>query len=222
MVKAASLLGRGVYYSFEASHLLGISERTLRSWARPDRFGRGPLLEPSHGFAYSFHDLVSLAVIAVMQQRGVPSVGVERTIEQLRKATGLDRPLADRDVVAQLATVGRSVVYPESETDLSAGGQGFLLTTIENYIQPIEYGSDRLARLWKPADRVSVDPTVQVGHPCVELTRITTTVIAGRASQGESLEVIAKDLSIDPDDVTAAVAFERDLNEGYGLARLAA
>ena len=218
VARSATLFGVGVYDLLEASHLLGIDERQLRRWAQRDDSGRPPLLEPSHGWAYSFHDLLSLAVIAVLRQRTVTPDGVRETIRQLEVRFEYRRPLAHQDVVDGLRTVGRSVILPSEETDLSAGGQGVLLTTVEQYLRPIEYGPDKLARLWRPADRIVVDPDIQVGHPCIENTRVTTETIAGRAAQHESFQLIADDLRVSVFDVTAAVNFEQRLDEGRGLA----
>jgi uncharacterized protein (DUF433 family) len=179
------------------------------------------LVAPTHGWAFSFHDLVSLAVVAIMRQRGITPLGVRTTIGELQRRFICDRPLAHVDIVEGLATVGRSVISPEDSTDLTAAGQGILVDTIRQYVRPIEYGSGQLARLWRPSPRILVDPHVQVGHPCVEFTRITTDTLAGRAAQGEPLELIADDLGIEFADAEAAVAFEARLDAGQGLALVA-
>jgi uncharacterized protein (DUF433 family) len=151
----------------------------------------------------------------------VTPAGVRETVRQLEALYSYRRPLAHQDVVEGLATVGRSVVLFDEALDLTAGGQHMLLSTVERYIKPIEYGSDKLASLWRPADRIVVDPDVQVGHPCIEGTRVTTESIAGRAYQGEPVAVIATDLAVSQDEVQAAVEFERRLDAGNGLALVA-
>jgi uncharacterized protein (DUF433 family) len=179
------------------------------------------LVSPTHGWAFSFHDLLSLAVVAVFRQRKVTPAGVRETIRQLQIRFNYDKPLANADVVEGLATVGRSVILTDEGTDVSAGSQGVLLETVQRYLLPVTYGSDRLARLWQPAERIQLDPDVQVGHPCVQSTRITTETLAGRAAQGEPHEVIADDLGITVEDVAAATAFETKLDLGRGLALVA-
>lgn len=221
VAKKPTLFGLGVYDLLQASHLLGLDERTLRRWSQRDSAGHPPLLAATHGWAYSFHDLLSLAVIAVMRQRGVTPMGVRETIRQLEMRFDYPRPLAHQDVVEAIATFGGSVILFDEATDLTRGGQGVLLSTVERYLQPIEYGSDKLARLWRPADRILVDPDVQVGHPCIDGTRITTETLAGRAAQHEDVQVIAGDLGISAEDVQAAVDFEERLAEGRGLALVA-
>jgi len=222
MARRESLFGVGVYDLVQASHLLGVSESTIRSWSQPTSKGNDALVPATHGWAFSFHDLLSLAVVAVFYQRGAKRFGVLETIRQLeQRFPEHPRPLAHSEVVDALRTVGQSVVLPDEQVDLAAGGQGILVSTVEQYLLPIEYGPDGLAALWRPADGVLVDPNVQVGHPCIEGTRITTETVAGRAAQGEPLELIAQDLRVGLDAVVAAVAFEASLDTGHGLAQVA-
>lgn len=215
------VLGSGVYDLLAAAYLLGINERTIRRWSQKDAAGHPPLVEPTHGWAFSFHDLLSLAVIAVLRQRKIKPTGVRNTILYLKDLFGVDRPLAHERIVSALSTAGESVILADYAVDVSARGQGALLPTIERYLRPVQYGTDGLARLWRPADRVLVDPKVQVGHPCVEATRVTTSTLAGRYAQGERVPAIAKDLQLDVDDVRAAIDFEHKLREGHGLASVA-
>lgn len=210
-----------MYDLLVAAHLLGIDERTIRRWSQEDAAGHPPLVEPTHGWAYSFHDLLSLAVIAVLRQRKVTPAGVRFTISYLQDLFGVDRPLAHEQIVSALSTAGRSVILAEFSVDVSARGQGALLPTITQYLRPVQYGANGLAKLWRPVNRVLVDPKVQVGHPCVEATRVTTSTLAGRYAQGEKVPVIAKDLELSVDDVRAALDFERRLRRGKGLARVA-
>jgi uncharacterized protein (DUF433 family)/DNA-binding transcriptional MerR regulator len=219
--RGGSLFGTGVYDLLLAAHLLGIDERNLRRWSSPARSGAMALVPPTHGWAFSFHDLLSLAVVAVLRQRGVTTAGVRTMIRELEAQFDYARPLAHAHVVEGLATVGTSVISAKDGVDLTKAGQRVLLQTIKRYLRPIEYGSDNLARLWRPASRILVNPEVQVGHPCIASTRVTTATVSGRVAQGEQPEAIAEDLGVSLADVRAAVAFERRLDAGEGLALVA-
>lgn len=213
------ILGTGVYDVATASRLLGIDDRTLVRWAHPDKAGRPALVPPTHGWAFSFHDLLSLAVIAVLRQGPVTPMGVRRAVEFLRQRFQVPRPLAHKRIVDALRTAGNSLLLPdEGWLDITAGGQFTIFETVERYLAPIEYGHDQLARLWRPAPLILVNPAVQAGLPCLEGTRVTTDVLAGRFIAGESYEDIADDLMVSAEQVRAAVVFERDLEEGKGLA----
>lgn len=214
---ATTTLGTGVYDLAEASYLLGVSEATLAGWSRKTARGEPPLVPPTHGWAYSFHDLLSLAVVAVFYQRKVNRAGVRLTIEYLEKEYRVPRPLADKRVVTSLTTSAGHVMW-QDRTDVTRGGQQVLVETVRQYLTPVEYGSDFLARLWRPARSVELDPTVQAGSPCIVGTRVTTDVVAARVAQGEPASAIAADLFVSTRQVTDAVRFENQLRDGHGLA----
>ncbi|MGI8755468.1 MAG: DUF433 domain-containing protein [Acidimicrobiales bacterium] len=218
--RRVSLFGEGVYDLQQVSHLLGIDYRTIRRWSQSTD-QQDALVTPTHGWAFSFHDLLSLAVIAVFRQRGVTANGVRETVKQLAVRFAYDRPLAHRDVVKSLQTAGPSVILTAESSDLSAGGQGVLIPTVEKYLRPLEYGADGLATLWRPAPKILVMPGIQVGHPCIDGTRITTETIAGRAAQDEPPKLIADDLNISLAEVRAAIRFETRLDQGHGMAKVA-
>jgi len=217
----ASAVGLGVYDLNEAAHLLGVPARTLTSWGHPTGRGIPALLEPSLSWAYSFHDLVSLAVIAVFQQRGVKRAGVYRAIQYLRDHYQEERPLARKGIVEALATAGDRIMWNDV-VDVTHSGQMALLDTIQKYLVPVKYGSNFLAKLWRPAPSVTLDPEVQAGKPCIQKTRVTTDVVAERVAQGESPSSVASDLHITSRDITRAVAFEAQLDSGRGLALITA
>ena len=215
-----STLGAGVYGLSDASYLLGIDERSLGRWSRATPAGKTALVSPSHDWAFSFHDLLSLAVIAVFRQRDVTPDDIRRTVSYLQEEFDTQRPLAHKDIVRALHTAGRSILLAPG-IDVSRSGQMAIVETVRKYLRPIEYGADRLARLWKPATNVTLNPEVQAGQPCVMGTRVTTDVIASRVAQGESPKEVAHDMGIATRSATAAVRFESRLRSGEGLALVA-
>jgi uncharacterized protein (DUF433 family) len=78
-------------------------------------------------------------------------------------------------------------------------------------------GLYRLARLWRPAPLVLLDPTIQAGKPCVERTRVPTETIAAML-EVDSSEVVAEDLELTIEQVNAASEFEAGLLAGRGIA----
>jgi uncharacterized protein (DUF433 family) len=216
---APPAIGTGVYGLSDASYLLGIDERVIVRWSQ-SRSKEQALVPPSHGWAFSFHDLLSLAVIGVLRQRGITPGGIRRTILYLQAEFSTPRPLAHRDIVQALQTAGRSVLL-DSGIDVTKGGQMAMLQTLRTYLRPIEYGADRLARLWTPTMHVALNPDVQAGQPCISKTRVTTDVIASRISQGETARAVARDLQITVRQVSAAAQFEARLQSGDGLALVA-
>ena len=214
-------LGRGIYGLSEASYLLGIDERTIARWSRRTPSGKEALVAPSHGFAFSFHDLLSLAVIAVFRQRNITPDGIRRAIVYLQDEFETSRPLANKGVVDALQTAGGGSVLLGPGIDVTRSGQMAILQTVQAYLRPISYGADRLARLWKPARYVLLNPEIQAGRPCIPGTRVTTDVVAGRVNQGELPDEVARDLQLRVDQVRAAERWESELERGKGLALVA-
>jgi uncharacterized protein (DUF433 family) len=53
------------------------------------------------------------------------------------------------------------------------------------------------------------DPRVQFGKPCLAGTRIPTSIIAERHGAGDSVEVLAEDYERSPQEIEAALRYER-------------
>lgn len=215
----AQVMGSGVYGPQEVSYLLSIDPRTIARWTRPSSDGRPALVEPTHGWAFSFLDLVSIAVIAVLMQRKVTPTGVRKTISYLQDRFDTPRPLARKDLVEALNTAGKSVLL--DDVDVAAGGQMAMVETVRLYVRPLVYGRNRLAKLWKPAPLIELNPTIQAGQPCIVGTRVTTDVVAGRLAQGERVADVAEDLLLNNRQVSAANRFEDRLQRRKGLALVA-
>jgi uncharacterized protein (DUF433 family) len=57
-------------------------------------------------------------------------------------------------------------------------------------------------------DRISIDPTIRFGKPCVRGTRITVGDVLGYLAEGSSLqELIAEFPQLTPEDVRACLAY---------------
>ncbi len=188
------------------------------SWARQSAAGLPPLVEPNLDWAYTFHDLVSLAMAAVLRQRGIQISGITRTHAYLQQHHMEPRPFAKQDIVEGLATALGSVITAEDGVDTTKGGQLVLLSVIEKWMVPLTYDADRLALLWRPQQLLLLDPAIQVGQPCVGGTRVTTSTVAGRYEQNERLAAICKDLDLKLTEGRACLRFERKLKNGQGLA----
>lgn len=56
-------------------------------------------------------------------------------------------------------------------------------------------------------DRITIDPKICHGKPIIRGTRAPVTVVLGALAGGDSIEQIAQDYDITPDDIRACVAF---------------
>lgn len=218
-VMAATLVGAGVYDAQEVAHLLALPVECIVRWAVPDRHRLPPVVAPSLDRAFSFLDLVSLAVAGELWHRRVSEVDMRQGVKYLKELTGYERPLAHRNVVETLATSGQAFIaeLDGGWYDLGKGGQGAFKEIVRIYLERITYDDLGTARLWKPAPYVVLDPRIQAGAPCVEGTRIPTETIAAM-TEADPPELVAQDLELTVEQVLAATKFEAELLEGRGIA----
>lgn len=62
---------------------------------------------------------------------------------------------------------------------------------------------------WK--DRISVDPNVCHGKPCIKGTRVMVSVILDNLADGESREEIMRGYHVEKEDIQAALHYAADL-----------
>jgi len=64
------------------------------------------------------------------------------------------------------------------------------------------------------APRVAVDVQVHSGEPVIEGTRVTVSVLVGAVAAGDSIEEVAGEYGLTPQDVRAALSYAAHLVEG--------
>ena len=203
---ATSLLDRGIYDIVEVAQLLRRGRQRVEGWVRGGLHDEPPLYVAEFGDRFSFLDLVSLHVISELLDRGVSVGELRHGAEYLRERLGTDRPFAHKS----LATVGSGFFAEVGEwIDVGRGGQGAFKSVIVPLLQPIEYGTDGLARIWRPHEMVWINPEVQAGTPCIEGTRVPTRTVFDLVTADADIDEIADDFTLDEPQIRAAVEFER-------------
>ncbi len=196
------LLGRGIYDIAEAARVVGRHPETVARWTR----GVNPMHPVESDRILSFLDLISLWVISELIRRRVPRRQIRAGGEYLAKHVDTDYPFARQG----LATAGDGFFGEfEAWVDVGKGGQRSFPAMIEDLLRPIEFGPDLLASIWRPARGVWLNPKVQAGAPCIDGTRVPTSVVADLKAVGDHIEDIADDLSLDITQVRAALQYER-------------
>lgn len=59
----------------------------------------------------------------------------------------------------------------------------------------------------QPAPRIVVDPQVRFGKPVIEGTRVPVELVIGKLAGGMSVEEVAKEYELAPEDVRAALGY---------------
>lgn len=62
-------------------------------------------------------------------------------------------------------------------------------------------------------DRISIDPQVCHGRPCIKGTRVMVSVILANLGEGEPVERITAGYHVTPEDIHAAILFAADMAE---------
>ena len=199
--KIEPLLGRGIYDVVEVARLVGRDPETVDRWTS----GRA-LHEVRTKPLYTFLDVISLWVISELVKRGVPKTEVRSGVEYLSDELETRYPLAHHS----LATVGGAVFGEMGDwIDIGKRGQMAFHSAIKEYLSPLEYGTDGLASIWRPATGVWINPRVQAGAPCIDGTRVPTALMAALVGQDEDPEDIADEFEVGLAQVNAALEFER-------------
>ncbi len=199
--KTEPLLGRGIYDIIETARVVGRHPETVARWTR----GANPLHPVESDRILSFLDLISLWVISELLRRGVPRQEIRAGGQYIAEHVDTNYPFAHQE----LATVGAGVFGKFKDwVDLGKGGQRSFPAVIKELLSPIEFGPDLYASIWRPSEGVWLNPKVQAGAPCIDGTRVPTSVIADLEAVGDHIEDIADDLSLDITQVRAALQYE--------------
>lgn len=214
----STMMGSGLYDASEVALLCGLSPDQVVRWSTSTTHGDAPV-NASFDRLFAFADLVAFTVARQVRENGVSDLHLRRGVDKLRSTSGIDNPLASAQVIDRLATSGDSFLAQLVDADyedIGRGGQGTFQDVIKVHLKRIEFDVTGRPTKWSPVDGVSIDPEIQAGAPCIEGTRIPTSVVAARAAD-EPDEEIAFDLDLELEAVEIAVKFEQLLAEGAGI-----
>ena len=195
-------------YGFaEAARLARVRPATARRWiagysCRVEGGERGAT--PTESSA-SFADLVEVAAIRGLLDRGLSMRGIRAIVENCRDLFQSERPLlshrfrADgRDAFAQLPRGKGDTVWDE---------------VLGPFLGTVDYEDEWVHRWW-PGGRertVVIDPRFAYGLPVVVGSGVRTEILHERFEAGDSLEQIGRDFGGSRREIEHALEFERSL-----------
>jgi len=213
------------YTVAEASHHLGMSQSTVRSWiaghSYPTKKGRkrsDPLIEAASRdpWALSFHNLVELHVLkAIRRDHNVAMHRIRNALQYVQDRLNVERPLLKEDF--RTNGVDLFVERYGALLNASSGEKQMLLGLMRASVSRIER-DDRFSPAayfpWRidpvaEGRAVRIDPETAFGRPVVEGTRIPTAVLYGRYRRGQRAATLAKEYVLTVDVVKAALEWEK-------------
>jgi uncharacterized protein (DUF433 family) len=215
-------LGHGVYTLAEAGRLTRLKPSRVHEWfrGRSSARDRRPVFrgdyEPVGGDrAISFHDLIEVFVAGQLRDHGVSLQSLRKIHARLQEDLGTKHPFCRREILTRegrVFTLGLDERGREEVVDVLARQRVFPEILLP-FLKRIDYDEvTNLARAWRIAPMVVVDPAIGLGKPVVEDVGIATAVLAASyEANGRDAEVVADWFKVHPKHVLAAVEFEGSL-----------
>ena len=212
-------LGLGIYDLREAARLTRLNPVRIRRWfiQRPSESNRSPALRSDYGIsegevAISFLDLIDVFVFGQLRTHGVSLPTLRKISVRLQKDLDTRHPFAH----SRLATDGHEVFFRGIDTDGKEElvevltRQKVFPEIIAPFLKKLDYDpATELARMWRIARGVVLDPKIALGKPVVDGVFVKTELLAAawRANRQDA-DAVARWYNVAPEDVMRAVEFE--------------
>jgi uncharacterized protein (DUF433 family) len=214
------------YTAAEASHYLGVSQSTLRSWFAGMSRGAGtrfqPVIRPAtaHPLSLSFSNLVEAYVLSAIRRKhniGLPTI--RKGLAFLSRNFGSKRPLLEE----QFATRGAELFVERlgEIINLSRHGQVEIAELIRMYLSRVERDPQGLPIKLYPFTRsqpgreqpraVVIDPRVSFGRPVLAGTGIPTAVLAEQFKANDQPRDLAREYGVEEEAIWDAIRCELDV-----------
>lgn len=220
--RAADLRSRPAYTVAEAARYLSIPAPTVNAWfrgihARNQTFEPVLRLEQADDRRLSFSNLVEAHVLrALRTKHGIPMPAVRAALDYVRREYGIDRLLVDRRL---RAAPGKMFLQRYAElVELTRSGQHVIERVWEAHLQAVVQDPAGVPfrlypwipdRTQPPKTTILIDPAVSFGTPTTASRGISTSVLADLYDAGTSVDELAAEYALTPQEVEDALAFER-------------
>ncbi|MBK7135341.1 MAG: DUF433 domain-containing protein [Rhodocyclales bacterium] len=223
--KNTNLRDQPAYSLAEAARYLKLPAATLRSWVVGRAYPKGesvatfrPLLKPARKQPplLSFYNLIEAHVLRSLRtEHGVAIRELRRAITYAERTLKIERLLLNKD----LRTHAGEVFLDEygKLINLSTSGQIAMRRLLEEHLKRVEWDNWKFpVRLYpyvsaEPTTErpIAIDPDIAFGRPVVIRAGVSTEAIAGRIDAGETVEALAEDYDLKPEEIEEAVLYER-------------
>ena len=210
----------GAYTFSEAARLCRLKSATVRSWFVERKAGKKMVLHcdypPQDGKYYiSFLDLIDGFVAGHLKEQGVKLPAVRKLYSRLEREFDRNHPFCHESFGADgpdiLSVLGREL--GDDSLVVALVKRKVFLRIIAPVLKQVEYDPETgLAKLWRIADGVVLDPQRCAGAPIIDRARVLTYILAASYSaNGNDATKAAWEYAVSPAEVMKAVRFETDL-----------
>ena len=212
------MLGQGVYGFPEAARLTDLKSVTVRAWFKEsarDR-SRRPVFKSDYrpidgARVISFLDLVELYVVGRLRDHGLSLQKIRRVHAKMADRLDTKHPFGKRRIFTDGADlfIGNADGDREELIDILHDQKVFPEILLP-FLKRIEYDdATSLAKCWRIADMVVLDPSICYGKPIVQQIGISTKILANAyRANDRNVDFVAYWYNIKPKHVMAAVEFE--------------
>ena len=215
---SVTLLEREMYTEAAAAHLLRVAPSTLHWWleGKPPRYRPVIRPEPTGSRAVTWAEFVEAGLLrSYRRDHEVPLRELRDFIDKMRDEFQVPYPLADR---RPYVGPGRSLLIDlQQRSNLDpdfclvavVNGQQVLTPPGDDFFRRVDWQDDEPGA-WRPHDDpsspVRINPLMRFGRPAVG--GISTEAIAGELDGGASIDEVADDFGLTPDEVRWAQSYE--------------
>jgi uncharacterized protein (DUF433 family) len=213
-----------IYSIAEVARSLRMSESVLADWTRPQsEYGKRsetfapliqvPDLDIGQGRLSFYNAVEAHVLLAIRKAHKIPMLEVRRVLNHVREKLPSKHPLVDYD----FATKGKHLFIQQitATVDLSAGDQVIIHEILDRYLKRIHRTQSGVAMRLIPiapgttgeTQPVMMDMDFSSGRLVVFDTGVLVAVIHGRAKAGHTLERLARDYRLTPEQIKGAIDY---------------
>ncbi len=218
-------LGRGVYARADVARIASLQPRRVTRWlagykwtaADGSERASGPMVATQHRARVDFAELVELLFVAGFVRAGVPTRVVRAVHDEAEEEFGTPHPFTlkrfehdGRSIMERVCVDGEEILIDRYRAQRLVESVMLPLVRRLNYD---EFTKQAMRFFPMGTERpIVLDPRRNFGEPSVVSRRVPTRILAAAMSGGETETRVARWYSVRPDEVAAAVEYERELD----------
>jgi uncharacterized protein (DUF433 family) len=214
------------YTAAEGARFVKLPVATLRSWIAGRRYPKvkgvgqfSPLIKPAQRdpLFLSFWNLIEAHVLRSLRtEHGVALTEVRKALKYAEHQLNMGRLLLSRKLSTDAGEM--FLDYYGELINLSASGQLAMRKVFDEHLKRVEWDEWQfpvrlypfvLSDVETSVKPIVIDPMIAFGRPVIARRGISTRAIAERIDAGETVQHLASDYDLKPDEIEQAVLYER-------------